>query len=218
MAVLRPLRLSITNWPTDDDGNPMIEYFDLVNNPEDEADGVRSVAFSGELWIEDDDFMVDPPKKFFRLSPGREVRLRGAYFVTATGYETDDHGNVTRVLATYDPETRGGSAPDGRKVKSTMHWVSADHAEIARIALYERLFTTEVPGDTTGDPFDDLAPDSREVIADCRVEAALADTAAGEVVQFERIGYFAHDLRTPMLFHRTVGLRDEWANIQKRQQ
>jgi glutaminyl-tRNA synthetase len=176
------------------------------------------VAFSGELFIERDDFMVDPPKKFFRLSPGREVRLRGAFLVTCTGFETDDDGNVTRVLATYDPETKGGSAPDGRKVKSTMHWVSADHAAPAQVALYERLFTAEVPGEATGDPFDDLDRNSRELLVDCQVEASLADTGPGQVVQFERIGYFARDLRTPMLFHRTVGLRDEWANIQKRQQ
>ncbi len=217
MAVLRPLRLSITNWPTDDDGNAVVEHFQVANNPENEADGTREVAFGGELWIERDDFMVDPPKKFFRLAPGREVRLRGAYFVTASGYETDDEGNVTVVHATYDPETKGGSAPDGRKVKSTMHWVSAAHAVPATVALYERLFAAEVPGEATGDPLDDVDTDSRELLTDCRVEAALADTAPGEVVQFERLGYFAHDPREPMLFHRTVGLRDEWANIQKRQ-
>lgn len=217
MAVLRPLRLSITNWPTDDAGEPIVEQFDIVNNPENADDGTRSVAFTGELWIEQDDFMVDPPKKFFRLSPGREVRLRGAYFVTCTGYETDDDGNVTRVLAEYDPATKGGSAPDGRKVKSTMHWVSAHHAVSATVALYERLFTAEVPGEATGDPFDDLDRSSREVLVDCKVEAALGDTTPGEVVQFERLGYFALDPRDPMWFHRTVGLRDEWANIQKRQ-
>jgi glutaminyl-tRNA synthetase len=218
MAVLHPLPLTITNWPTDDEGEPATEHFDIVNNPENDADGTRSVAFSGDLFIEQDDFMVDPPKKFFRLAPGREVRLRGAYLVTCTGYETDDDGDVTRVLATYDPDTKGGSAPDGRKVKSTMHWVSASHAIPATVALYERLFTTEVPGEATGDPLDDVDPESLELLTDCRVEAALADTEPGEVVQFERIGYFAHDAREPMLFHRTVGLRDEWANIQKRQQ
>ena len=216
MAVLRPLRLTITNWPTNDDGSPVVEHFDIVNNPENAEDGTRSVAFTGELWIERDDFHPDPPPKFFRLSPGREVRLRGAYLVTCTGYETDDDGNVTHVLAEYDPASRGGSAPDGRKVKSTMHWVSAQHAVTATAALYDRLFTAESPGDATGDPFDDLNPDSRELLTDCRVEAALADTRPGEVVQFERLGYFAHDPREPMLFHRTVGLRDEWANIQKR--
>lgn len=216
MAVLRPLRLSITNWPTGDDGEPVVEHFDIVNNPENADDGTRSVAFTGELWIEQDDFMVDPPKKFFRLSPGREVRLRGAFLVTCTGFETDVDGNVTRVLAEYDPETKGGSAPDGRKVKSTMHWVSAPHALSATVALYERLFSAEVPGGESGDPFDDLDRSSREVLTECKVEAALGDTTPGEVVQFERLGYFALDPRDPMWFHRTVGLRDEWANIQKR--
>ena len=123
---------------------------------------------------------------------------------------------MTTVLATYDPETKGGSAPDGRKVKSTMHWVSAAHAVPATVALYERLFSAEVPGEATGDPMDDLEPDSRELLTACQVEAALADTTPGDVVQFERIGYFAPDPREPMSFHRTVGLRDEWANIQKR--
>ena len=217
MAVLRPLRLTLTNWPTDADGEPVVDHFEVTNNPENEADGMRSVAFSGELYIEHDDFRADPPPKYFRLTPGREVRLRGAYLVTCTGFETDDDGNVTRVLATYDPDTKGGSAPDGRKVKSTMHWVSAAHAVPATVKLYDRLFS-EVPGESTGDPLDDVNPDSVEVLTDCRVEAALADTAPGEVVQFERTGYFAHDPREPMLFHRTVGLRDEWANLQKRQQ
>ena len=216
MAVLRPLRLTITNWPTTADGDPVVEHFDIVNNPENAEDGTRSVAFTGDLWIERDDFHPDPPPKFFRLSPGREVRLRGAYLVTCTGFETDDDGHVAHVLAEYDPESRGGSAPDGRKVKSTMHWVSARHSVAATAAIYERLFTAESPGEATGDPFDDLNAESRELLTDCRVEAALADTRPGEVVQFERLGYFAHDPREPMLFHRTVGLRDEWANIQKR--
>ncbi len=216
MAVLRPLRLTIANWPTTAEGDPVTEHFDIVNNPENAEDGTRSVAFTGDLWIERDDFHPDPPPKFFRLSPGREVRLRGAYLVTCTGFETDDDGNVTHVVAEYDPESRGGSAPDGRKVKSTMHWVSAPHSVAATAALYERLFTAESPGEATGDPFDDLNAESRELLTDCRVEAALADTRPGEVVQFERLGYFAHDPREPMLFHRTVGLRDEWANIQKR--
>ena len=215
MAVLHPLRLQITNWPTDNEGNPVVDHFEVNNNPENEADGTRQVAFSGELFIEHDDFRADPPPKYYRLTPGREVRLRGAYLVTCTGFESDDDGNVTTVLATYDPETKGGSAPDGRKVKSTMHWVSAAHAVPATVALYERLFS-EVPGESTGDPLDDVNPDSREVLTGCQVEAALDDTSPGDVVQFERIGYFAHDQREHMLFHRTVGLRDEWANIQKR--
>ena len=133
-------------------------------------------------------------------------------------FEMDRDGNVTEVHCTYDPETAGGNAPDGRKVKATIHWVSADHAVDAQVALYDRLFSAEVPGAETGDPFDDLDRGSLELLTDCKLEPALADTPLGEVVQFERLGYFAHDPRTPMLFHRTVGLRDEWANIQKRQQ
>src|SRR5690606_28684217 len=200
------------NWPTDAHGAPRVEHFEVVNNPENEADGTRHVAFSGELWIEQDDFMADPPPKYFRLAPGREVRLRGAYLVTCTGFETDADGAVTTVLATYDPATRGGSAPDGRKVKSTMHWVSTAHAVPATVALYERLFRAEVPGAETGDPLGDDDPPAPEVLAGCQVEPAHADTAPGAVVQVERLGYFAHDARESLLFHRTVGLRDEWAN------
>ncbi|MGZ4725130.1 MAG: glutamate--tRNA ligase family protein, partial [Ilumatobacteraceae bacterium] len=216
MAVLRPLKLVITNWPVDAAGLPIIEHHEVVNNPENPDDGVRQVPFSKVLYIERDDFMEVAPPKYFRLTPGREVRLRSAYLVTCTGCVKDDDGNVVEVHCTYDPATSGGNAPDGRKVKSTMHWVSADHALDATVALYERLFSAEVPGETTGEPFDDLNPDSRELLTDCKAEPALADTPAGGVVQFERLGYFAHDPETPMLFHRTVGLRDEWANIQKR--
>lgn len=218
MAVLRPLKLVLTNWPVDHAGDPVVEEFEVANNPENPDDGTRMVPFSGELWIEQDDFAVNPPPKFFRLSPGREVRLRGAYFVTCTDVVTDDNGAVVEVRATYDPDTRGGNAPDRRKVKSTMHWVSARHAIPATVGLYDRLFAAEVPGERTGEPMDDLNPESVELLTDCQVEPALAHTAPGEVVQFERLGYFAHDGGEPMLFHRTVGLRDEWANIQKRQQ
>lgn len=216
MAVLRPLKLTLTNWPVDADGSPVVEYFEVPNNPERAEDGVRQVPFTGELWIEEDDFREVPPPKYFRLSPGREVRLRGAYFVTATDVVKDDAGRVVEVLATYDPASRGGNSPDGRKVKSTMHWVSAPHAVNATAALYERLFTAEAPGEATGEALDDVNPHSRELLEGCRVEAALADASPGEVVQFERLGYFAVDLDEPMLFHRTVGLRDEWAAIQKR--
>jgi glutaminyl-tRNA synthetase len=168
------------------------------------------------LHIEQDDFMAEPAPKYFRLSPGKEVRLRGAYFVTATGYEADADGNVVEVQVTYDPGTKGGNAPDGRKVKSTMHWVSAAHAVDATVCLYDRLFTAPVPGEATGEAFDDLNPASREVLVGAKVEPALADVDPGQVVQFERLGYFAADADQPTLFHRTVGLRDEWANIQKR--
>ena len=211
MAVLEPLRLVITNWP-----EGQIDEVEVVNNPENAADGTRLVPFTGELFIEQDDFRADPPPKYFRLTPGREVRLRGAYFVTCTGFDVDEAGNPTTVYATYDPETRGGNAPDGRKVKSTMHWVSAQHAVSGSAALYERLFAAEVPGNETGDPMDDLEPNSVTRLENCMFEPSLSELAPGEVVQFERLGYFAHDPRTPLLFHRTVGLRDEWARIQQR--
>ncbi|MFT4108716.1 glutamine--tRNA ligase/YqeY domain fusion protein [Propionicimonas sp.] len=216
MAVLHPLRLVIDNWPADASGTPLVEHFEVTNNPENPGDGTRQVAFSGELWIEADDFAEVPPPKFFRLSPGREVRLRGAYLVTATGVEKDADGTVLAVHARYDPATRGGDAPDGRKVKSTMHWVSAGHATDITAALYDRLFTAPVPGEATGEALDDLNPHSRELVAG-KAEAALAEAAPGQVVQFERLGYFAQDPSTPLLFHRTVGLRDEWAAIQRRQ-
>lgn len=216
MAVLHPLRLVLTNWPVDADRRPVVEWFELGNNPENPDDGVRVVPFTGELFIEEEDFAEVPPPKFFRLAPGREVRLRGAYLVRCTDVLKDESGRVLEVRATYDPETKGGSAPDGRKVKSTMHWVSAAHAVDARVALYDRLYTAAVPGEATGDPADDLNPASRELLTGCKVEGALAETPPGAVVQFERLGYFAHDPRDPLLFHRTVGLRDEWAAIQKR--
>ena len=212
MAVLHPLKLVLNNWP-----HGQVEHFEIANNPENPADGVRSVAFSGELWIEAEDFAEVPPPKFFRLSVGREVRLRGAYLITATDVVRDDDGNVVQVNATFDPDSRGGNAPDGRKVKSTMHWVSAQHAMSGTVALYDRLFSAAVPGERTGEPLDDLNPTSRELLADCRLEASLAEAEPAQVVQFERLGYFARDPREPMLFHRTVGLRDEWAAIQRRQ-
>jgi len=215
IALLRPLQLVLTNWPADAAGPPVVQHFEVANNPENPEDGTRQVAFSGELWIESDDFAEVPPPKFFRLSPGREVRLRGAFFVTATDVVKDDAGEVVQVNATYDPESRGGNSPDGRKVKSTMHWVSAAHATPLQVALYERLFTTEVPGAATGEALDDLNPASREVLSGWG-EAALGPATPGEVVQFERLGYFAADPDTAGLFHRTVGLRDEWASIQKR--
>lgn len=210
-AVLRPLKVVITNWP---EGH--VEMREAVNNPEDESAGTREVPFSGTLWIEQDDFMEEPAPKYYRLAPGREVRLRYGYFITCDEVVKDDDGNVVELRCTYDPETAGGQAPDGRKVKATIHWLSAEHAHDAQVALYDRLFSAEHPGADSGDPLDDLNPDSRELLTGAKVEPVLADTPPGEVVQFERLGYFAADLDTPMLFHRTVGLRDEWANIQKR--
>tara|TARA_Y100000590_G_scaffold159017_2_gene182426 strand:+ start:1983 stop:3521 length:1539 start_codon:yes stop_codon:yes gene_type:complete len=214
MAVLRPLKLVITNWPEDEHGEPVIEMRTLVNNPEDDADGTREVPFSRELWIEQDDFRMEPPPKYFRLSPGTEVRLRGGYLVTCTGAICDEEGNPLEVHCTYDPQTAGGSAPDGRKVKSTIHWVDASHAIDGSVALYERLFKERIPGETTGDPLDDLDRDSVEILRDCKLEQSLSDVEPNEVVQFERIGYFAADPVLEDHFHRTVGLRDEWARLQ----
>ena len=216
MAVLDPIEVVITNWPEGQQDTRQ-----AINNPEDESAGTREVPFSGRLFIERDDFMLDPPKKFFRLAPGREVRLRAGYFITCNEVETGADGEVTRLLCTYDPETAGGQAPDGRKVKATIHWVSADHAVDLDVALYERLFTDAHPGSDDEDPLASLNPDSR-VMKQAKAEPAIADIAPGEVVQFERLGYFARDLdddpaTSPTRFHRTVGLRDEWANIQKRQ-
>jgi glutaminyl-tRNA synthetase len=210
MAVVRPLEVVITNWPGGD------ELVELGNNPENADDGTREVPLTGRIYIERDDFMAEPAPKYFRLAPGREVRLRGAYFLKYEGHTVGPDGEVTQVQCTYDPDTRGGNATDGRKVKATIHWVSADHALDATVALYDRLFTAEVPGEATGDPLDELNPSSRELLTGCKVEGALGDTPPGQVVQFERLGYFAHDPRDHLLFHRTVGLRDEWANIQKR--
>ena len=212
MAVLDPIKLVITNWP--DGESVMVE---ANNNPEDAAAGVRQVPFTGELWIERDDFKLEPPPKYYRLTPGREVRLRAGYYVTATDAVTDDAGNVIEVRATYDPESAGGSTPDGRKVKSTIHWVSAATAIDATVHLYDRLLTDAHPGVDGSDPLASLNPNSRQTLSGAKLEPALAEVEPGQVVQFERLGYFAADLDEPTVFHRTVGLRDEWANIQKRQ-
>ena len=160
--------------------------------------------------------MEEPAPKYYRLAPGREVRLRYGYFITCTEAVKDDDGNVIELLCTYDPETAGGQSPDGRKVKATIHWVSAEHALDANVALYDRLFTAEHPGAESGDPVDDFNTDSLEMLTGAKVEPSLGQAEPGSVVQFERLGYFAVDAATPGLFHRTVGLQDEWANIQKR--
>ncbi|MGI9019014.1 MAG: glutamine--tRNA ligase/YqeY domain fusion protein [Euzebya sp.] len=210
MGVLNPLKVVITNWP-----QGQVDQVEGVNNPEDDTAGTRMIPFSGELWIEQDDFMLDPPRKFYRLSPGTEVRLRGGFFITAADVLTDADGTVTEVHCTYDPLTRGGQAPDGRKVKSTIHWVSAAHALDATVHLYDRLFTDPHPG-SLEDPLSSLNPDSRTTVT-AKVEPAVGDTPPGSVIQLERLGYFAADPDIPLTLHRTVGLRDEWANIQKRQ-
>ncbi len=211
MAVLKPLKVVIENYPEGES-----ELLDAVNNPEDEGARSRQVPFSKEFYIEQDDFMEDPPKKFFRLSPGREVRLRYAYFVTCTDVIKDAAGNVTELRCTYDPETKGGNAPDGRKVKATLHWVSAAHAVDAQVRLYDHLFTAEEPG-KGGDFLDDLNPESLEVLSGCKLEPALADDTG--TVQFERLGYFCPDKESSPdapVFNRTMTLRDTWAKVQKK--
>jgi glutaminyl-tRNA synthetase len=217
LTVLRPLKLVITNYPEDE-----VEEVDVVNNPEDEAAGTRRVPFSRELYIERDDFREDPPKKFFRLAPGREVRLRCAYLVTCTEVVKDDEGNVIELRCTYDPATRGGDAPDGRRVKATLHWVSAAHAIPVEVRLYDRLFTAEDP-ERTGPGqtlLDHLNPASLEVLRDCRAEPGLAGATPGTRVQFERLGYFCVDPDSrpgALVFNRTVSLRDTWARLEQRQ-
>ena len=212
MAVLRPLKLVIENWPGG------TESLEAVNNPEDASAGTRPVTFGRELYIEREDFMEDPPKKFFRLAPGREVRLRYGYFVTCREVVKDTAGEVVELRCTYDPATRGGDAPDGRKVQATLHWVCAADAVAAEVRLYGPLFARADPG-TGGDIFADLDPGSLEVLRGCLVEPAIAAAAVGEAVQFERQGYFCADPEsTPgrLVFNRTVGLRDTWAKVQGR--
>ena len=217
MAVLRPLKVVIENYPED-----RTEQLDAVNNPEDESAGARPVPFGRELWIERDDFMEDPPRKFFRLAPGREVRLRYAYFLTCRDVVKDADGNVVELRCTYDPETRGGYAPDGRKVRGTIHWVSARHAVRAEARLYDHLFTAEYPEDLPegANWLDGINPASLETLDTCYVEPGIAAAPAGTRCQFERRGYFCVDPdSTPErpVFNRTVTLRDTWAKIAKRQ-
>jgi glutaminyl-tRNA synthetase len=214
MAVLRPLKVVIENCP-----EGQVEHMEAVNNPEDESAGTRTVPFSKTLYIEQDDFREDPPKQYFRLSPGREVRLRYGYFITCTGVVKDAAGNVIELRCTYDPATRGGNAPDGRKVKSTIHWVSAEHAVDAEVRLYETLFTVENPNDAPeGKDFTaNLNPHSLEVLAGCKLEPSLRDALPGHRYQFERLGYFSVDsdsTRQTPVFNRTVTLRDSWAKIE----
>jgi glutaminyl-tRNA synthetase len=209
MAVLRPLKVVIENY--DGDG----EELDAVNHPDDPSQGTRKIPFGRELYIEGDDFMENPPKKFFRLAPGREVRLRYAYFVTCRQVVKDAAGGIVELRCTYDPATRGGNAPDGRKVQATIHWVSARHAVSAEIRLYNRLFDRPDPG-AEGDVFADLNPNSLEVLSDARIEPALARSNSDEAVQFERQGYFCRDVSSitdRIVFNRTVALRDSYSKI-----
>ena len=214
MAVLRPLKVVIENFPEGE-----VDNLDAIDNPEDPDGGSHTVPFTREIYIEQDDFMEDAPKKFFRLSLGREVRLRYAFFITCTDVIKDDAGNIVELRATYDPETRGGDAPDGRKVKGTLHWVSASHAVKAQVRLYDHLFQEEAPGAGGRDYLEDLNPGSLEVIEDAMLEPSLAGWPTGKTLQFERLGYFCADrdgtADTPV-FNRTMTLRDSWAKAQKK--
>lgn len=218
LAVLRPLEVRITNWP-----QGRVEQVELPDNPQAPEAGARQVPFDGRLYIERDDFLEAPPKGFFRLAPGREVRLRGAFFITCTGVVKDAAGEVEALECTYDEATRGGNAPDGRKVKGTLHWVSAAHAVEAEVRLFERLFRAEAPGrghEGLERPFlADLNPDSLEVVRGARLEPSLAGAAPGDTFQFERLGYFAVDVDSKPgapVFNRTVTLKDAWAKAQAR--
>jgi glutaminyl-tRNA synthetase len=211
-AVLDPLKVAIENYP-----EGQVEEMEVPNNPEDPAAGSRRVQFSRELWIERDDFMEEPPRKFFRLAPGREVRLRSAYFVTCREVVKDAAGRIVELRCTYDPATRGGDAPDGRRPKATLHWVSAAHAVPAEVRLYDHLFRSPYPGADGRDLFDDVNPDSETVLRGCLVEPSLADLPVGETVQFERLGYFCPDPDSApgaLVFNRTLTLRDTWAKLQ----
>ena len=219
MAVLDPVRLVIENYPDD-----KVEELEAVNNPEDPSSGKRTLPFSRVLYIERNDFREDPPKKYFRLSPGKEVRLKHAYYVTCTGYDKDEKtGRITEIRCTYDPDTRGGWSSDGRKVKGTLHWVSADHAVDAEVRLYDRLFLKENPDDgPDGSNFkDNLNPDSLEILKNCKLEPGLIDAKEGTSYQFLRNGYFCVDSkfskRDNLVFNRTVPLRDTWAKIENAQ-
>jgi glutaminyl-tRNA synthetase len=216
MAVLRPLKVVIDNYP--EGPGQLVE---VANNPEDPSAGTRQVPFSREIYIEQDDFREVPPPKYYRLSPGKEVRLRNAYFVTAQNVVKDAAGNVTEVHCTYDPASRGGNSPDGRKVKSTMHWVSAAHAISAEIRLYDKLFTKPDPQDVEeGKTFlDNLNSNSLEIVSDAKLEPSLANAKLGDHYQFERVGYFCLDRDTTaekLVFNRTLALKDGWAKIEKK--
>lgn len=216
MGVLNPVKVVIDNYPQDQEEN-----LTAINNPEDPEAGTRQVPFSKILYIERDDFMEDPPKKFYRLAPGREIRLRYAYFITCTGVIKDSQGNISEIHCTYDPATKGGDAPDGRKVKATIHWVSAAHALQAEIRLYDKLFTKEDPQDIGQDEelIQNFNKDSLKIINSCKLEPSLKEAKPGQIYQFERIGYFYVDPDSKpenLVFNRTVSLKDRWAKIKKK--
>ncbi|HEY3318242.1 MAG TPA: glutamine--tRNA ligase/YqeY domain fusion protein [Coriobacteriia bacterium] len=211
-GVLDPLKVVIENYP-----EGQVEEMEVPNNPEDASAGTREVPFSRELWIERDDFMEEPPKKFFRLAPGREVRLRSAYFVTCREVVKDGDGRIVELRCTYDPATLGGAAPDGRRPKATLHWLSAAHTVPAEVRLYDHLFRSPYPGAEGRELFEDLNPDSETVLRDCVIEPSLADVPVGETVQFERLGYFCPDPDSKpdaLVFNRTLTLKDTWAKLQ----
>jgi glutaminyl-tRNA synthetase len=214
MGVQRPLKVVIDNYPEGEE-----EFLDAVNNPEDPGAGSRSVPFSRELYIEREDFLEDPPKKFFRLAPGREVRLRYAYFVTCQEVIKDDAGEIIELRCTYDPATRGGDSPDGRKVKGTLHWVSARHSIPAELRQYSTLFVDEEPDPNgEGGLEASLNPDSLETLTECRLEPALGDANAGDRIQLERVGYYCVDPDSQdgkLVLNRTATLRDTWAKVAK---
>jgi glutaminyl-tRNA synthetase len=221
MAVLNPLKVIIDNYPADQPNGDIAEFVEVQNNPEDPEAGTRQVPFSRELYIEQDDFREVPPPKYYRLSPGKEVRLRNAYFITARDVVKDAAGNVVEVHCTYDPLSRGGQSPDGRKVKSTMHWVSAAHAISAEIRLYDKLFLKPDPYDLAEgqDVLDNLNPNSLEIVSDAKLEPSLAGAKPGDRFQFERVGYFCVDpdsTETRKIFNRTLPLKDTWAKIEKK--
>jgi glutaminyl-tRNA synthetase len=213
MGVLNPLRVVIDNYP-----EGQAEEFEIANTPDDPSAGTRRVPFSREIFIDQEDFREEPPKKFFRLSPGREVRLRGAYFITCTSVEKNDAGEITALHCTYDAATRGGDAPDGRKVKGTLHWVAAPTALDVEVRLYDRLFNSENPG-AVEDYKSDLNPHSLDVITHAKLEPSVASARAGDRFQFERTGYFCVDPDSRdgrLVFNRTVTLKDAWAKIEQR--
>jgi len=215
MAVLRPLKLIIDNYP-----EGKVENIEVEINPERPEMGTRMVEFSREIYIEEDDFMIEAPKKYFRLTPGREVRLKSAYYVTCVDYKTDENGKVTEVHCTYDPETRGGDSPDGRKVKGTIHWVSAEHSIPATVKLYDRLFNVENPSDESkvGSFIENLNPESVVVLENCRLESNLKGIKPGDTYQFLRLGYFCADTDSTdenIIINRTVALKDSWAKVNK---
>jgi glutaminyl-tRNA synthetase len=215
MAILDPLKVVITNYPED-----QVEWFDAENNPEDPEAGTRKIPFSKVVYIEREDFMENPPKKYFRLYPGNEIRLKHAYYITCTDVIKDDEGNITEVHCTYDPDSRGGGTPDGRKVRGTSHWVSASHALSGEIRLYDRLFTEEFPGERTGNFLDDINPESVTINTACKLEPSLQDAQPGEYLQFMRTGYFVADSKDSsadhLVFNRTIELRDSWAKMKKK--